>query len=148
MRTIHIHRILALAAILATVGSFLIDLRGIMPWSATVPIETSGPAKTACDPALYEPVLRELRAQPRPADAGRFKLLGADPYFTYYYDYDADVVACVVQLKPKGPLVEGSRLEAPDHTRRNVIVICVIVIVLSGSGLRIIQMVRAGQGDK
>lgn len=148
MRTIHIHRILALAAVLATVGSFLIDLRGTMPWSATVPIETSGPATTTCDPTLYEPVLRELRAQPRPANAGRFKLLGADPYFTYYYDYDADVVACVVQLKPKGPLVEGSRLEAPDHTRRNVIVICVIVIVLSGSGLRIIQMVRPGQSDK
>ena len=148
MRVVSIYRTLALAAVLATVGSFLIDLRGIMPWSAAVPIETSGPAKTTCDPTLYEPVLRELRAQTRPADAGRFKLLGADPYFTYYYDYDANVVACVVQLKPKGPLVEGSRLEAPDHTRRNVIVICVIVIVLGGSGLRIIQMVRTWQRDK
>ena len=148
MRTIHIHRILGLAAVLATVGSFLIEVRGMLPSGKEAPAEISRPSKAACDWAIYEPVIRKLRANPKPADVERFALLGADQYFSYYYDYAGDRVLCAVQSKPEEPLVEASRSDPPDHTRRNAILICIIVIVTSGTCLKLIQMIRQVRSGK
>jgi hypothetical protein len=148
MRTVHIHRILGLVAVLATVGSFLIEVRGMLSSDKGTPAEISGPSKAPCDWTIYEPVIRKMRANPKPADVERFALLGADSYFTYYYDFETDRVLCAVQSKPGGPLVEASRLDPPDHMRRNVILVCVIVIVVSGTGLKVIQMTRQAQSGK
>jgi hypothetical protein len=148
MRTIHIHRILGMAAILATIGSFLIELRGMLPSTNRTSAEVPGSSRRVCEWTIYEPVIRKLLAEPKPADVERFALLGADPYFTYFYDHETGRVVCVVQSKQKGPLVEASRSEPPDRTRRNVILICLIVLVLSGAGMKIVRMVRAGRSDQ
>jgi hypothetical protein len=148
MRTIHIHRILGLAAVLATVGSFLIELRGLLPSGHTTPTDVSGASKAVCDWRVYEPVIRKMRAEPKPADVERFELLGADPYFTYFYDHATGRMACVVQSKPRGPLVEASRSTPPDQTRRNVILICVTVLVLCSAAMKIVRMIRAGRSDR
>jgi hypothetical protein len=141
MRTIHIHRILGVAAILATIGQFLIDLRDKIPTGSEAPAAPRL-TKPACDWTVYETVMSRMRAEPTPADAGRFALLGEDPYFTYFYDRATGRGVCVVQTKPTGPLVEASRSEAPDETRRTVILVCVLVIISSGTGIQIIRVIR------
>lgn len=146
MRIIHIHRILGLAAALAGIGSFAIGL-ATLPFGNGASIDAPGVPQAVCDWAVYEPVIRKLRAEPKPAEIDRFALLGADPYFTYYYDYATGRVACVVQPKPKGPLVEASRSEGPDPTRRAVILVCVLVMVLCGTGLQILRMSRTAQAE-
>lgn len=148
MRTIHIHRILGVVAVLATVGSFLIELRGSLPSGNKAPKDVSRVSEAVCEWTIYEPVIRKLRAEPKPADVERFALLGADPYFTYFYDHETGRVVCVVQSKQKGPLVEAWRSEPPDRTRRKVILICLIVLVLSGAGMKIVRMVRARRSDQ
>jgi hypothetical protein len=148
MRTIHIHRILGIVAVLATVGSFLIEIRGLLPSGHESPVAVPGSSKTVCDWTVYEPVIRKLRSELKPADVERFELLGADPYFTYFYDHATGRVACVVQSKPRGPLVEASRSTPPDQTRRNVILICVTVLVLCGAAMKIVRMIRAGRSDR
>lgn len=132
-------------AVLATVGSFLIELRGILPAVGGTSPEAHGSSNAVCDWTIYEPAIRKLRAEPKPANVDRFALLGADPYFTYHYDYATGRVACVAQSKPKGPLVEASRSEAPDPTRRNVILVCVLVMVASGTGLQAIRLIRCAR---
>lgn len=142
MRIIHIHRILALAAVLAAIGSFAIDLADLT-LGKRAPTEAPSAPQAVCDWAVYEPVIRKLHAEPKPGGVGRFALLGADPYFTYYYDYATGRVACVVRPWSKEPLVEAYRSERPDQTRRIVILVCVLVMVSCGTGLLIIRLIRS-----
>lgn len=144
---VNIYRILNFTGILATIGSFLVGLITLMPvhlGGPGIPPGSQNPPGV-CDTTLYEPAARQLRAKPKPVETDRFMLLGADPHFTYYYDYTTGEVSCVVRPGPIGPLVEASRANAPDRTRQNGILVCVLVIVAAATGIKIIQSIRAGR---
>jgi hypothetical protein len=145
VRVVNIYRILNFTGIFATIGSFLVALIALMPVHMGGPGEHPGPQHGVCETTLYEPAVQQLRAKPKPAEIDRFRLLGADPRFTYYYDYNTGEVSCVVRSGPIGPLVEASRVDAPDRTRRNGILVCVLVIVSAATGMKIIQLIRAGR---
>ncbi len=144
---VNIYRILNFTGILATVGSFLVGLIALMP----VHLGNSGQPPGSqdipgvCDTALYKPAAEQLRSKPKPAEIDRFVLLGADPHFTYYYDYTTGEVSCVVRLGPIGPMVEAARANAPDRTRQNGILVCVLVIVAAATGIKIIDLIKAGR---
>ncbi len=144
---VNIYRILNFTGILATVGSFLVGLISLMAVHVGGPgvLPGSQPPSGVCDTALYEPAAEQLRAKPKPAGIDRFLLLGADPRFTYYYDYTTGMVSCLVRRGPIKPMVEASRANAPDRTRQNGILVCVLVIVAAATGIKIIDLIKAGR---
>ena len=145
MSVVSIYRILNFAGIFATIGSFVIAVTQLVPDRRGDSNGSPVPQTQVCDTTLYEPAAEQLRAKPKPADRGRILTLGADSRFAYYYDYATGEIYCVARQGPIGPLVEGSHANAPDRTRQNGILICVLVIVSAAVGMKIIQSIRASR---
>jgi hypothetical protein len=162
-----ISQLLAAIAVLATIGSFLIDLRqavnedGVPPRTAA-----EGPARSAresaagekpvtsepeCNGDVYEATVRRLRAQRKKSTtepAGRVKWLGADPEFDYYYDYVADKLICLPHSKGNAPQVRPSAADNRKRKKRHVVWLSIVVIILSGVGLAAIEIARSGRSRR
>ncbi len=163
----NIYRIMAMMVFLATVGQFLIDLRGAIhqigetgpppnvagrgPPAPTVEPEKSTdtpiPPEQACDWKIYEPTIARFKSEPKPADVDRFKWLGADPHHQYFYDYATGRIYCTEQPKPKGPLVHPAQKRI-TRRRHMAILYCIVVIVVSFLGLTVIEMIRSAQKNR
>jgi hypothetical protein len=151
------YRIFAMVAVLATIGSFVLDLwtaihsdKGSEPSNAAdgQSLKASGgpasikptasDAPTACDLRFYEPIRRKLRGErsrSQAQGAERFERLGESSSHIYIYDHATDRLFCVPQSQPVGPIVLGSHTEADQPHRREVIFWCVVVILLATLGL-------------
>lgn len=158
-----ISRIMAVIAVLATVGSFLIDLRQVVdedkqsgpqqgkPEQSIQPPAGGGKTKAGpvsrtpeCKRDVYKAVARRLRAQKgsKVSLAQRIEWLGTDPHYDYYYDHAADKIFCLPHSK-QGPLVHPRRTGRRTRRKRQAVWWSIIVIILSGVGLAIIEIARS-----
>jgi hypothetical protein len=154
-----------MVAVLATIGSFLVDL-----WSAVKPemnpesptamerlspkagpssITEMAPGRFAlCDLRLYEPIrqkLRGRRSQLRATDAERFERLGESRDLVVVYDHATDTLSCVPQAKPPGPIVLGKPTDVMEAHRQAVIFWCSVVIALAAVLLAVVKVAQLRQ---
>lgn len=162
-----ISQLLAAIAVLATIGSFLIDLRQVVNEDGVPPrTAAEGPARSAkesaagdkpvssapeCNREVYEAAVRRLRTQQKTSaadQAARVKWLGADPEFDYYYDYAADKIFCLPHTKGSKPQVRPSAADSRKRKKRHVVWLSIVVIILSGVGLAAIEIARSGRSRR
>ena len=159
------YRIFTMVAVLATIGSFFVDL-----WSAVkpekspeAPIETdrqspkAGPSSmnemarresAVCDLRLYEPIRQKLRGRKnhlRATDAERFEKLGESRSLIVIYDHATDTLSCVPQAKPPGPIVLGKPADGQEAHRQAVIFWCSVVIVVATVLLVVVKAAQLRQ---
>lgn len=133
-------------AILATVGSFLVELHGAVYFdSPTVTEQRLVAPMPACDWTPYIALLGRFRGTPKAFRPAGQQTIGEDAYFTYRYDHETETGIC--EPLPNRPVirVEASRSSLPDQRRQTVILVCVLVIVASATGLKITQMIRSAR---
>lgn len=153
------YRILTMVAVLATIGSFFVDL-----WSAVKPENSpetpttterlspkAGPSSiedmaqrrsAVCDLRLYEPIRQKLRGRRshlRATDAERFERLGESRDLVVIYDHATDTLSCVPQAKPSGPIVLGKPMDVKEAHRQAVIFWCSVVIALAAVLLAVVK---------
>ena len=156
------YRILTMVAVLATIGSFFVDL-----WSAVKPemnpesstakerlSPKAGPSPIAemarrrsafCDLRLYEPIRQKLRGRKShlgATDAERFERLGESRDLVVIYDHATDTLSCVPQAKSSGPIVLGKPIDVKEAHRQAVIFWCSVVIALA---VVLLAVVKAAQ---
>jgi hypothetical protein len=160
-------QMLAAIAVLATIGSFLIDLRGVVnedgvpPRTAAEGADRSAKESVAgkepvssapeCNQAVYEATVRRLRAQRKkstPDPASRLKWLGADSEFDYSYDYVADKLFCLPHSRGSAPQVRPSAVDGRKRKKRYAVWVSIVVIILSGVGLAAIEIARSGRSRR
>jgi hypothetical protein len=142
-----------MVAVLATIGSFFVDL-----WSAVKPEMNPDPSTTTarplskegavCDLRLYEPIrqkLRSRRSQLHPTDAERFERLGESRDLIVIYDHATDTLSCVPQAKPPGPIVLGKEADVREAHRQAVIFWCSVVIALAAVLLAVVKVAQLRQ---
>lgn len=147
------YRILTMVAVLATIGSFFVEL-----WSAVKP-EMNPESSTAterplskegvvCDLRLYEPIRQKLRGRRshlRATDAERFERLGESRDLVVIYDHTTDTLSCVPQAKPPGPIVLGKPTDVEEAHRQAVIFWCSVVIALAAVLLAVVKAAQLRQ---
>ncbi|WP_125461799.1 MULTISPECIES: hypothetical protein [Rhodomicrobium] len=149
METSNFFKIFGILGGLCTIGAFLLELNQYL--GQTKSQESVVISQVTCDWTLYIPAVTRIRKETE-KPSSRYSWLGADPNFTYYYDYQTDDVICTLQRKPLTPQVHPSRSQAPARPRqadrnRQVIVSGLLAIILfSAIGLKIIGMIRRGRG--
>jgi hypothetical protein len=142
-----------MVAVLATIGSFFVDL-----WSAVKPEMNPDPSTTTarpssnegvvCDLRLYEPIRQKLRGrkgQPHETDAERFERLGESRDRVVIYDHATDTLSCVPQAKPPGPIVLGKETDVREAHRQAVIFGCSVVIALAAVLLAVVKVAQLRQ---
>jgi hypothetical protein len=135
--------------LLATVGSFLVAL-----WQG---IYFTGPSEMErrqvwqgpqCNWEPYRQTLSRLRGIPKALRPVGVEKLGEDAYFAYSYDHETEQAVCQwLRTRPRAR-VEASRQREQPSVRRQVILVCVLVIAIAGIGLKLIQMLRDAQRGK
>jgi hypothetical protein len=151
-----------MVAVLATIGSFFVDL-----WSAVKP-EMNPESSTAterlspkagpsslremaqrrsvlCDLRLYESIRQKLRSRLQATDAERFERLGESRDLVVIYDHATDTLSCVPQAKPPGPIVLGKPPDVKEAHRQAVIFWCSVVIALAAVLLAVVKAARLRQ---
>jgi hypothetical protein len=157
-----ISHLLAVIAFLATVGSFLIELRQevdrdreqgpqttpqlVSPSSGNGGAGKAKPPRPECNRDVYEATARRLRAErgSKVSRAQRFQWLGTDPYYDYYFDHAAGAILCLSHSKVP-PFVHPSRTDRKKRKRSVVVWWSIVVIILSGVGLAIIEVARSSR---
>ena len=159
------YRILTMVAVLATIGSFFVDL-----WSAVKPemnpessaaterlSPKAGPSSITemaqrrsvlCDLRLYEPIRQKLRGRRshlRATNAERFQRLGESRDLVVIYDHATDTLSCVPQAKPPGPIVLGKPTDVMEAHRQAVIFWCSVVIALAALLLAVVKVAQLRQ---
>lgn len=159
------YRILTMVAVLATIGSFFVDL-----WSAVKPEKSPEPSSATgrsspkagpspitemarrqsavCDLRLYEPIRQKLRGRKshlRATDAERFEKLGESRDLVVIYDHATDTLSCVPQAKPPGPIVLAKPTDVREAHRQAVIFWCSVVIVLAAVLLAVVKVAQLRQ---
>jgi hypothetical protein len=136
-----VHRITATMVVIATIGSFIIELQqAISHWIAKV--DTTISDKRICNWTVYAAAIRKLRAGPKPTTASRVKL-GEDFNFQYYFDYETNNVTCMPVAEPDQPRIEPALIESGEAAKREMLVLlAVVIVVVCGIGMKIIDMIR------
>jgi hypothetical protein len=153
------YRIFTLLALLATIGSFVLELRqavhsdkGTEPPNAgdgqssstggASPSETQIHEPAVCDLQFFEPLVQKLRSeksQRQPSGADRFERLGETQSHVYVYDHANGTLFCAPRAKPTGPIVFGNPADGREANRNEVVFWCCLVIVSAALALAALQ---------